>query len=41
MSSNVFEKILKIIQITVTLLEMAVRAFTGLGDDNVEPEKDV
>lgn len=39
MSSNVFEKILKIIQITVTLLEMAVKAFTGLGVDEVEPEK--
>lgn len=39
MSSNVFEKILKIIQITVTLLEMAVKAFTGLGDDDdVKPE---
>lgn len=37
MSSNVFEKILKIIQITVTLLEMAVKAFTGLVDD---PEKE-
>lgn len=34
MSSNVFEKILKIIQITVTLLEMAVKSFTGLGDDS-------
>lgn len=43
MSSNVFEKILKIIQVTVTLLEMAVKAFTGLGDDDddVKPEKDV
>lgn len=33
MSSNVFEKILKIVQVVVTLLEMAVKAFTGLGDD--------
>lgn len=41
MSSNVFEKILKIIQITVTLLEMAVKAFTGLGDDDVKPDKEV
>lgn len=39
MSSNFFEKILKIIQITVTLLEMAVKAFTGLVDD-VEPDKE-
>ena len=41
MSSNVFEKILKIIQITVTLLEMAVKAFIGLGDDDVKPDKEV
>lgn len=37
MSSNVFEKILKIVQVVVTLLEMAVKAFTGL-DDDVKPE---
>lgn len=30
MASNLFEKILKIVQIVVSLLEMAVRSFTGL-----------
>lgn len=38
MSSNVFEKILKIVQIVVTLLEMAVKSFTGVGDDSDEKE---
>lgn len=33
MSSNLFEKILKIVQVVVTLLEMAVKAFTGIGDE--------
>lgn len=38
MSSNLFEKILKIVQVVVTLLEMAVKAFTGLGDDDDKPD---
>lgn len=38
MSSNVFEKILKIVQVALALIEMAVRAFTG---QDVEPTKDV
>lgn len=38
MASNLFEKILKIVQIVVTLLEMAVRSFTGLDDNDVKPE---
>lgn len=33
MASNIFEKVLRIIQIVVSLLEMAVRSFTGLSDD--------
>ena len=37
MPAFVFDKILKIIQIIVTLLEMAVKAFTGL-DSDVKPE---
>lgn len=37
MASNLFEKILKIIQVVVTLLEMAVKSFTGLEH---EPEGD-
>ena len=40
MSSNVFEKILKIVQVVVTLLEMAVKSFTGLGEDE-EKSKDI
>lgn len=37
MASNLFEKILKIIQIIVALLEVAVRSFTGLkADDPVD-----
>lgn len=34
MASNLFEKILKIVQIVVSLLEMAVRSFTGLDKDD-------
>lgn len=39
MPAFAFDKILKIIQIIVTLLEMAVKAFTGLSNNDVEPEK--
>lgn len=38
MSSNVFEKILKIVQVALALIEMAVRAFTG---DDVKPDNEV
>lgn len=41
MSSNLFEKILKIVQVVVTLLEMAVKAFTGLGDDDPDSPAEV
>lgn len=34
MSVNIFEKVLRIIQIVVTLLEMAVKSFTGLQTDD-------
>lgn len=37
MASNLFEKILKIVQIVVSLLEMAVRSFTGLDDKEDKP----
>lgn len=37
MASNLFEKILKIVQIVVTLLEMAVRSFTGIDDKEDMP----
>lgn len=33
MSANIFDKVLRIIQILVTLLQMAVKSFTGLKDD--------
>lgn len=36
MASNLFEKILKIIQIVVNLLEMAVRSFTGFDKESDE-----
>lgn len=38
MASNLFEKILKIVQIVVSLLEMAVRSFTGLDKDDGSEE---
>lgn len=39
MSSNLFEKLLKILSIFVSLLEKAVKAFTGLADDDIDPSK--
>lgn len=30
MSANIFDKVLKIIQIVVTILQFAIRSFTGL-----------
>lgn len=33
MSSNLFEKIIRIVQIALSLLEMALKSFRGL-DDN-------
>lgn len=36
MSANIFDKVLKIIQIVVTILQFAIRSFTGL-----DPEKEV
>lgn len=36
MSANIFDKVLKIIQVVVTILQFAIRSFTGL-----DPEKDV
>lgn len=36
MSASIFDKILKIIQIVVTLLQMAVKAFTNFDDDHVD-----
>lgn len=40
MSANIFDKVLKIIQIVCTLLQMAVRSFTGLNDEEVEDGND-
>lgn len=36
MSANIFDKVLKIIQIVVSLLQIAVKSFTGLNDDEEE-----
>ena len=30
MSANIFDKVLKIIQVVVTILQFAIRSFTGL-----------
>lgn len=35
MSANIFDKILKIVQVVVTILQFAIRSFTG-----IDPEKD-
>lgn len=35
MSANIFDKVLKIIQIVVTILQFAIRSFTGF-----DPEKE-
>lgn len=35
MSANIFDKVLKIIQIVVTILQFAIRSFTGL-DPSIE-----
>lgn len=40
MASNLFEKILKIVQIVVSLLEMAVKSFTGFGNEPSERVSD-
>lgn len=39
MSSNLFEKILRIIQVVVTLLEMALKSFSGVVDDDPKTEE--
>lgn len=39
MSANIFDKVLKIIQIVVTILQFAIRSFTGIDipdSDDVE-----
>ena len=36
MSANIFDKVLKIIQIVVTILQFAIRSFTGMDDADVE-----
>lgn len=40
MSANIFDKVLRIIQILVTLLQMAVKSFTGLKDDEEDDNSD-
>ena len=39
MSANIFDKVLKIIQIVVTILQFAIRSFTGLDPDKDESEE--
>lgn len=36
MSASIFDKVLKIVQIVVTILQFAIRSFTG-----IDPEKDI
>ena len=38
MSVNIFEKVLRIIQVVVTLLEMALKSFTGLKETEEDSE---
>ena len=38
MSANIFDKVLKIIQIIVTILQFAIRSFTGLDPENDSEE---
>ena len=38
MSANIFDKILKIINIVVTILQVALKALTGLDTKEVEEE---
>lgn len=43
MSSNIFDKILRIVSIVVSVLQMALKAFAGLdndGDDDDDNPKD-
>lgn len=34
MSANIFDKVLKIIQIVVSLLQIAIKSFTGMSDED-------
>lgn len=38
MSANIFDKVLKIIQIVVSLLQVAIRSFTGLKEEEGDEE---
>lgn len=38
MSANIFDKVLKIIQIVVTILQFAIRSFTGLESEEDDSE---
>lgn len=38
MSANIFDKVLKIIQIVVTILQFAIRSFTGLSPEEEDSE---
>lgn len=40
MASNIFEKILKIVSIVVSLLEMAIKSFTGLESSHSSEDMD-
>lgn len=39
MSAGIFDKILKIISIVVTILQVALKALTGLDTDTDKPEE--
>lgn len=36
MSSNIFDKILKIVQVVVTILQFALKSFTGATDEDLD-----
>lgn len=38
MSANIFDRVLKIVQVVVTILQFAIRSFTGLNPDQEEEE---
>lgn len=40
MGANIFDKILRIIQVVVILLQMAVKSFTGLRDEDLDSADD-
>lgn len=39
MSANIFDKVLKIVQIVVTILQFAIKSFTGTTDEELKTEE--